>query len=178
MSRFFGPIRQVGHVVRDAKAAMQYWTDTLGVGPFFVMPEIELTGFRYRGHQSPSPVCTLCFGQAGDLQIELIQQHNDAPSAYREFLSAGRSGAQHLSTWFSDPAVYDVTRQRALSKGLTLVHESITGPGRFCYFETGTPDAPLLELSEATHPDLGGFADMVADASRDWDGSDPIRYLG
>ncbi len=178
MSRYFGPIRQVGHVVRDANVAMRYWTDVLGVGPFYVLPEIEFAHWQYRGNAAPAPVCTLCFAQSGDVQIELIQQHNAAPSAWREFLSAGRSGVQHLSPWFSDTAAYDLARQRALAHGLSLVHETTSGAARFCYFETGTLDAPLLELSEAMVPEIRTLPDMVAAASRDWDGTDPIRFVG
>lgn len=178
MSIHYGPIRQVGHVVRDADAAMAFWTQAMGIGPFFVVREMTMIDFKYRGHPSPAPVVTLCFAQSGDVQIELIQQHNDAPSAYREFLSAGRTGVQHLSPWFDNEAEYEAARQHALDKGLTMVHESVGGPARFCYFETGTPDAPLLELSEALLPNVADLPRMVAEASRDWDGSDPVRVVG
>ena len=33
---------------------------------------------------------------SGDLQIELIYQHDDAPSIYSEFSRGGRSGLQHM----------------------------------------------------------------------------------
>ena len=32
MSRFLGQIRQLGYVVPDIEAAMDYWSTTLGVG--------------------------------------------------------------------------------------------------------------------------------------------------
>ena len=35
MSVFFGEIRQLGYVVPDIEAAMDYWSRVLGVGPFF-----------------------------------------------------------------------------------------------------------------------------------------------
>jgi len=37
MSRIWGPVRQNGYVVRDVEAAMKYWTDVVGVGPFFYL---------------------------------------------------------------------------------------------------------------------------------------------
>lgn len=178
MSTHYGPIRQVGHVVLDAAAAMNFWTRTMGIGPFYVVSEMTMNNFEYRGRPSTSPVVTLCFAQSGDVQIELIQQHNNAPSAYREFLSAGRSGVQHLSSWFDDSIAYDAARQRALDQGLTLIHEAVGGAARFCYFETGTPDAPLLELSEALLPGVAELPRLVADASKGWDGSDPVRIVG
>jgi catechol 2,3-dioxygenase-like lactoylglutathione lyase family enzyme len=177
MSRIIGPVRQVGHVVRDVDRAMAYWTEILGIGPFYVFRETRMTNFHYRGHRSTDLVVTLAFAQSGDVQIELIQQHNDAPSAYREFLSAGREGVQHLSPWFDDPAQYDCARARLIAQGLQLVHETRHDDGspRFVYFETGTPDAPLIELSEALIPAVRIVPDTVAAASIDWDGRDPIR---
>jgi Glyoxalase/Bleomycin resistance protein/Dioxygenase superfamily len=33
MSRLFGPMRQVGIVVRDIEKAMRHWVEACGVGP-------------------------------------------------------------------------------------------------------------------------------------------------
>jgi len=177
MSRIIGPIRQVGHIVRDVDSAMSYWTGTLGIGPFYVIREARMGNFHYRGHRSEDIVITMAFAQSGDVQIELIQQHNNVPSAYREFLSAGREGMQHLSPWFDDPAAYEAARAALIAQGMTLVHETQHDDGtpRFVYFETGRPDAPLIELSEAMLPAACIVPDTVAQAARDWDGSTPVR---
>lgn len=178
MSTHFGPIRQVGHVVRDVDAAMRYWTEVMGIGPFYVLREYEFVDFHYRAQRSAPPVCTLCFAFSGELQIELIQQHNDVPSSYREFLSAGREGMQHVSPWYDDERAFDAARAKALGLGLTLVQESRSGVARFCYFETGRPDAPLLELAEAMLPAARTIHDLAKAASLGWDGSDPVRTIG
>jgi hypothetical protein len=111
-------------VVRNADRAMHYWAETLGVGPFFVVREFTPDDYRFRGRSATAPVLTLCFAQAGPVQIKLIQQHNDAGSAYREFLDDGREGCQHMALWFSDAAAYTAARQQILDAGLTLVHEN------------------------------------------------------
>lgn len=178
MSMKFGPIRQIGHVVRDVDAAMRYWTQVMGVGPFYVLREYPFADFHYRGRPATSPVCTLCFAFSGDVQIELIQQHNDVPSSYREFLSAGREGMQHVSPWFDNEQAFDTARAKAFDLGMTMVQESPSGIARFCYFETGRPDVPLLELSEAMLPAARGIHDMAMAASVGWDGEDPIRSVG
>lgn len=179
MSTLFGGIRQVAFVVRDAQAAMRYWSEQLGVGPFFIVPNYEFVDYRYRGMPAAAPVVTLCFAQSGPIQIEVIEQHNDAPSAYRDFLASGREGCQHLAAWFADPAAYDETRARMQSRGFQIVHES--GPGntlaRFAYFETGIPGGLMIELAEALRPSVRRMSETVAAAARDWDGTHAVRSL-
>src|ERR1017187_10835560 len=49
MSRIFGEMRQIAFVVRDLEKALDYWTRTLGVGPFFVMRDVVPDNYRYCG---------------------------------------------------------------------------------------------------------------------------------
>jgi catechol 2,3-dioxygenase-like lactoylglutathione lyase family enzyme len=99
-----GPAVQLGFVVRDVEAAMRHWIEVLGVGPFL---------FLEKGTGRPAPQSffrkepvhvemRLAFGFIGDVQIELIEQVNDAPSPYREFLESGREGLQHFGFWVHD----------------------------------------------------------------------------
>ncbi len=165
MSRLFGSVRQIAFVVHDVERALRYWTETLGVGPFFVLRELTPDTFRYRGTPSPSPTLTLAFGNSGDLQVELIQQHDERPSAYLDFLASGREGLQHVSSWLTR-AEYDATMARMVAAGTSVAHEGAMAGGgvRFAYFGT-----------DAAAP--GGIMYEIADAARDWDGSDPIREL-
>ena len=55
MSRIFGEMRQIAFVVRDLEKALDYWTRTLGVGPFFVMRDVVPDNYRYRGRPVPPP---------------------------------------------------------------------------------------------------------------------------
>jgi hypothetical protein len=113
------------------------------------------------------------------MQIELIQQHNDAPSAYTEFLAAGREGAQHAAVWFSDRDAYTRCRAQLLHSGLTLVHEDgARSPARFAYFETQMPGGLMVEIAEALIPSVRAIFDSVAQAAKQWDGSNPIRNAG
>ena len=94
MSRVFGPIRQNGYVVKDVRAAMDHWVKVLGVGPWFYFDRVKIDWFRHRGAASNVEL-SIALANSGDLQVELIQQRNDVPSMYREFLGAGREGLQH-----------------------------------------------------------------------------------
>lgn len=174
MSRIFGAIRQNGYVVRDIGAALDHWVRVLGVGPWYYFERVKIDWFRHRGAPFDLEM-SVALANSGDLQIELIQQRNAAPSMYREFLDAGREGLQHVAYWTTDyQAVYD----RALSLGYRVGHEGQIGgeKGRFAYFDTEGHPGTVIELSDISGP-KGSFFEMVRQASTDWDGSTPIRRL-
>jgi len=175
MSRLFGAIRQNGYVVRDVRAAMEYWVNAIGVGPWFYFDRVKIDYFRYRGEPSDIEM-SIALANSGDLQIELIQQRNDAPSMYKDFLDRGREGLQHVAYWTKDyQAVYD----RALSRGYRVGHEGQIGgeQGRFAYFDTEFHPGTVIELSDISGPKGWFFENVVKQASVDWDGSDPVREL-
>jgi hypothetical protein len=175
MSRLFGQPAQLGYVVRDIEAAMAGWL-ALGVGPWFMVTTVETNWFRHRGEDSPLEM-SVALANSGDLQLELIQQNNDAPSLYREFLESGREGFQHISYWSKDyQALYD----EALAAGYVVGHEGCIGgeQGRFAYLESaGTAAAgTIIEISDVSGP-KGMFFDHIREVAADWDGSEPIRRL-
>jgi Glyoxalase/Bleomycin resistance protein/Dioxygenase superfamily len=178
MSRIFGGIRQLAMVVRDAEETMKQWAE-VGVGPFYVIRDFQVHDYRYRGKAMPGPLLSLCFAQSGPLQIEVIQQHNDVPSGYLDFLGSGREGCQHVCAWFSEPAAYDAKRAELLAAGFAIIHEGrpLTPRSRFAYFATKLPGAMMFEISESLLPELAPLWEMVESSAANWDGSDPIRHL-
>lgn len=175
MSRLFGPVRQNGYVVRDIEAAMEHWTTVLGVGPFYYIERVPMESFLYRGEPS-NPDVSIALANTGDLQIELIQQRNDAPSMYRDFLDAGNEGLQHLSCWSTD---FERDLARALALGCEIGQEGRIGdPGRFVYLQTDTqPGAhpgTVMELSDVSGP-KGKFFEHIRRKAAAWDGRHPIR---
>jgi catechol 2,3-dioxygenase-like lactoylglutathione lyase family enzyme len=176
MSKLFGPVRQMGYVVRDIEAALRHWTEVLRVGPFFYFERVPLVDFRYRSEPSDC-VCSAALAQCGPVQIELIQQRNDAPSMYRDFLAAGHEGLQHIAFW-SDAERFDAALQRAQQAGFTVIHSgaSVDATCRFVYFaEQGHPGT-AIELSCVTAAKAEVFR-KVAEAAEHWDGRDPVRRL-
>ena len=172
MSRIFGPVRQNGYVVRDIDAAMTHWVDVMGVGPWYYIDRVKTDWFRHRGADSPVEM-SIALANSGDLQIELIQQRNDAPSMYREFLDAGREGLQHMSWWTND---YQTLYDKALSLGYKIGHEGQIGgeQGRFAYFDTEAHPGTVVEISDISGA-KGAFFEHIRKAAADWDGSHPIR---
>ena len=174
MSRLFGAVRQNGYVVRDLRAALDHWITVLGVGPWFYIERVKTDYFRHRGQDSAVEM-SIALANSGDLQIELIQQRNDAPSLYKEFLDSGREGLQHLAYWTQDyQAVYD----RALSLGYKVGHEGQVGgaQGRFAYFDTEAHPGTVVEISDISG-NKGRFFDHIRRTAQDWDGTDPIRLV-
>ena len=173
MSRIFGSVAQNGYVVRDIEKSMERWLE-LGLGPRFYFGKVEMDYFRHRGEPSEMEM-SVAIANSGDLQIELIQQRNEAPSMYREFLDAGHEGMQHMSYWTDD---YQGLYDRALSHGFEVGHEGCIGgeQGRFAYFDTQWEPGTVIEISDISGP-KGIFFQHVREVAAGWDGSEPIRRL-
>ena len=133
MSLLFGPVRQVGYVVKDIEQAMLQWS-RLGVGPWFYKEEVISTEFRYRGRDSALPQLSIALANSGELQIELIQQRDDAPSLYLDTLATHGEGAQHLAYWTRDR--FDEFTAMLIERGYQEGHAGRMGAGRgrFAYF--------------------------------------------
>ncbi len=176
MSRIFGAIRQNGYVVRDIEVALEHWTNVLGVGPFFYMEQVKVDDLRYRG-QPTNAEASIALANSGELQIELIQLRNDAPSMWRDFLDAGHEGLQHFAYWMDSPAAMDAALERAASLEYEVGQSGTVGEnGRFVYLCTEAHPGTVVELSEACGWKAEFFR-KVAKAAESWDGSDPIRRI-
>lgn len=177
MSRIMGYTQQLGLVVRDLDSALADWTERLGIGPFFVFREKTVENYRYRGKSAQAPVLSLAFGYSGNLQIELIQQHNSAPSGYLDFLASGREGVQHISS-FEDRLGYDAVHARAIASGMDPLHEGAIATLRFAYFDShGGPGSIICEVSEAGMDGPRQLYEEMRIAAQNWDGTDPVRTV-
>ena len=171
MSRIFGPVRQNGYVVRDIEAALAHWSEVAGVGPWFYVERAPIHHFEYRGRPCEIHL-SIALANSGPLQLELIQQRNDAPSLYRDFLDAGNEGLQHIAYWTER---FDVDRAKALEAGFAVGHEGLIGDyGPFVYFESDAHPGSVIELSDVSGPKMRLFEHIRAESER-WDGRDPVR---
>jgi len=171
MSLIFGEIRQLGYVVHDIEAAMRHWVEVLGVGPWFYVDRLPVTSFNYRGQPSDAHI-SIALANSGAAQIELIQQRNDAPSMYRDFLASGPEGLQHVSTW---PVDYEATMARAIKAGYRVGQDGASNRGPFAYFDIeGAHRGSCMEIAAYTATRKRQF-DAIEAAARGWDGRDPIR---
>lgn len=171
MSRFLGPIRQLGYVVDDIEAGMDYWNKVMGVGPWYYNPKVPIVNYQYDG-QAYEPHNSVALANSGPIQVELIQTRNDVPSMYRDFMRAGNRGLQHVAFWTQD---YDADLAKMVAQGYKVLMSGEVGVnGRFAYFDREYHPGTVIELSEVLGP-KGKMFDLIREASVDWDGSDPVR---
>ncbi len=166
------PVMQLAFVPQDIDAALQFWTKTIGAGPFFHLPHITYKSARYRGQPSNVDFSVL-IGYWGDLQIELIEQHCDSPSIYKAWLDEGREGLHHVCLLVDSIAH---AREVCAKVGATVEQEVFLDGAEAIYVDTGGGPGTLVEILEPSPAFAGMFA-MMRDAARDWDGSDPVRAL-
>jgi hypothetical protein len=162
---------QAAWVVNDLEEAMHRWIKTARVGPFFVIPHQGVKETCYRG--TPTPIdFSGALAQSGPMQIELIQQHSDTPSAYRDTFAAGEEGFHHMCSFVED---YDAEVEHYRQQGAALAFNGVVGDDmRFAYVDTRATLGFMTEIIEERQAARDLFK-MVADAAIDWDGTDPIR---
>ncbi len=161
---------QASWVVPSAEKAAALWARTMGVGPFFLFRSVEVENFLYRG--SPSTYgCNVAIAQAGDMQIELIDQPHDLPSAYRDIVPAGQSGFHHVGVFATD---FDSEIAAYEELGFARASEGRVGAMRFAYIDTSPAIGCMVEVLEEDAGMRSAFAGIAA-AAEGWNGERPLR---
>jgi hypothetical protein len=164
-------VMQACWAVPDIEAACRAWTETMGVGPFYVFPHLKLDTVRYRG-QPTSTEFSIAMAQAGDIQIELVQQHCDNPSAYRDLVGKDERGFHHIAIYVSD---YDAALKHFTDREHVPAVEGTFGEMRFAYVDTSGPLGCMVEIIEHS-PVQDMIFERVRGGAESWDGvTDPIR---
>jgi Glyoxalase/Bleomycin resistance protein/Dioxygenase superfamily len=166
-----GPIRQIGYVVTDLERAMRSWVE-LGVAPWFVIRGLPMRAV-YRGKPCETTL-SLALSNSGELQVELIQQEDDTPSIFTEFMASSGPGYHQLAYWTEE---FNATMDAVAEAGWPVVWSGGEGFGvRFAYVEPPNSPATIVEISELTDATVAAST-FIRDAAASWDGSDPIREL-
>jgi hypothetical protein len=162
------PLFQFAYFVDDLDVAAQHWATTLGAGPFFVAEHHRTDRFDYRGTAIEADV-SYAFGYAGTAQIQLIQQHDDQPSIYRDMFPNGGGGLHHIASLVPD---YPGSRQRLLDQGHVLACELDADGVHACYFDCRSTIGCFVELHSISDRILATFARWQR-THDEWDGSGP-----
>lgn len=143
---------QQAYFVSDLDDACRRWSEVFGAGPFAQRRHHQTRWFTYRGTDVEADV-SYAWGYLGDVQIQLIQQHDDKPSIYREMYAAGQEGYHHHAYLVHD---VESEKQRLVELGFEVACELHAGP---------EVHAVYLDTRELT----GGFTELH---------NDPPRILG
>jgi len=169
-----GTVMQLAYVPKDMDAALRYWTETMGVGPFFKIPNIAVTAAKYKGEPANIEF-SVYIAYWGDIQIELIEQYNNAPSIYSTWRDAGHESVHHVCIVVDN---MEEARRVSAEAGAVVMQEVwLPNGGEAIYVDAGGGPGSLIEMI-CFPPENYAFFDMMRDAAREWDGSDPVRVVG
>jgi len=164
-------IFQMSWVVRDLEEAALRWHRATGVGPFLINRHLTIDQPLHRG--KPNPIdFSIAIAQAGPLQIELVEQHDDRPSCYRDTVPAGQEAMHHVAIMSAD---YDAALQHYLDRGFEVASSGFFGEVQFCYVDCTAELGHMVEIVADCAP-IRAFFDMVRQAAEEWDG-DPATAL-
>lgn len=161
---------QVSFVVPDIQVAMEYWLKQAGVGPFFLVQGVSIEDQLYRGQPTSLDV-SYALTQVGDVQLELVCQHNNINSVYRDTIAPGATGFHHVGVYTND---YDRDLAEYAESGSEVAFSGSFGGKRFCYVDTSAALGGMVELIEQNEAHDEFFA-RIKHAAATWDGRKPIR---
>jgi len=165
-----GKVMQLAYVPSDFDAALRYWTETIGAGPFYRFDHVAVEGVKVRGVETQVDF-SMALGYWGDLQIELIQQHCDTPSVYNSVAGAGQDGLHHVCILVDS---LDEARSVCEAVGAEIVQETRVPGGCAIYVDSGGGPGTIVEIAEFPQALHDMFA-FLREQARGWDGSDPVR---
>ena len=90
------------------------------------------------------PIIDVALSYEGDVQIELIRQHNEAPSPYLETVRSGSFGLHHHAVLCDD---LDAKVDSALARGLQMICDIHMVGSRYVYLRDGDRYVELLPNS-------------------------------
>ena len=151
-----GALFQVGYVVPDLDAALDFFSERLPGPPFLVLRAPELEDETFHGVPF-HPRQDLAFGYRGHLQVELIAPTDGGDeSSYTQFLDRNPRGGVHHTA-----ARVESLHQGVRDLGLepdAFVQTGRFGPAtRFGYVDLTDPTGALFELIELDEGGVGMF---------------------
>ena len=165
---------QIAYHVADAASAAHAYSQAFGWGPFFLLEHIPLASCLYRGKPAAFDHSS-AYGQAGEVMVELISQHDDSPSVLRELFRREQVGVHHVAHFVPD---LGEALASGVARGFAVALEARTLTGTdFAMLDASRQLGHMLELYEP-RGELEKFYRYVRRASERWTGADPVRRLG
>jgi hypothetical protein len=156
---------QVAYAVTDVAAAAATFAAQTGAGPFFVIEHIAIETARVHGAPASFDHSS-AYGQWGPIMVELVEEHTPP--------LVPPPGLHHLAFMVPDLRASTVA---CTTQGWPEVLWARTAGGQeFAFCDARQQRGHLIEMYEPSTR-LLSFYEMVAGASRAWDGSLPVRHL-
>ena len=171
-----GQVDQLAYLVapRGLDRALDFWVRTMGAGPFFTL-ESSLQDEVFRGRPTRM-TCRVGLAYMGEVQIEVIEPTNDGAGPYREWLERHPPppvGGLYHHVMLKHEG-YDEAYARLLEGGCRRAYDARSWTGdRVAYLEAFETTGGYVELLEAAG--WPALCERIREASRNWDGSRPIR---
>jgi len=173
-----GQIFQLGYIVPDIDESMRFYAENMGIGPFTCMRGFKAPDGWYRGG-SDMPQLTIAHAYSGRLFVEVIQQHCDTPSVYKEFIDRYGYGLHHFGLSIATEE-YDATLEKYYALGFeNIFTDNLPGGVRIRYIGPKTAEGLeklrnecgvcYLECVEIIDKEEAFFKSMI-DKAQEWDG--------
>lgn len=165
------PFQYAWHVPNLEDAA-KYWSEQLGIGPFFLseVDSSQYDGFKYRGGEGILRM-RLAWAQSKEGQIELIEVNSKEPNVYHDLVAPEKTAFHHIGIWSDD--------YHADKTFLSSNYEIAMDMGKdtnICYFDTAAASGNMIELIERNDGIVGLFS-LITKAADEWDGTRPLRTM-
>jgi hypothetical protein len=168
-----GGIIQVAYTVSDIEAAIRSYAQDLKLGPWFLRGPLQARQPVYRGRPQDLRL-SIAIAYSGHMMIELIQQHDDQPSVYRELIEKHGYGFHH---WGIASDRYDADLESYETRGFEPVFTDETPAGtRVTYFDAKRGWPGFIEIIEINAASELRYSKMYAETLI-WDGKDAIRKV-
>lgn len=169
----FGRVVQFAIHAPSIEMLARRWSKEMGAGPFYLLEHIALAKSFYRGVPARFDHSS-AYGQLGEIMIELIHQHDNAPSAVRDMFAAEESGLHHTAIFVDD---IDAAVREATRRGMAIALDAETVEGvRFVMADARARYGCMLEFYEPSGA-LKKFYNFIRRKSEGWDGRDYLRKL-
>ena len=164
---------QIAYHVADPAAAALSSAEQFGWGPFYLLEHVKLSSCTYRGRPATFDHSS-AYGQAGELMVEFITQHDDEPSVVRDLYRRDESGVHHVAHFVPH---LDEALAGFVAAGLQTAMHATTADGvSFAMVDASASLGHMLELYEPG-PELSGFYAFIRRKADGWSGSEPLRHI-
>jgi len=139
-----GKLVQVAYIVENLEDSVQNFARELNLGGWVIVENLNFSELTYRG-QPVKFKTSAALAYSGEMMYELIQQHDDTPSAFTEVINSTGYGFHHLAMAVTS---LDESIRKYEARGYEMITMMATGGGRGAYIDTRRTLPGFLELLE------------------------------